>query len=289
MPKKNTLLFVAIFGLLVVFFAVITLCKEVSAAEVTSTSTNENTNSLTLVGPIHQHVPGKQKVTTDVRTSPNVPGLPYLDNPGYFGPYPGQGPNILETSILPFLLSIDNGWEVIRDHWWTSSDAKFSLEKVTKKVYPRQESVKVVNGIQNLQGINYEVIATLVTYDGIKATTMDCLKESIYQTSKNGGNVFLLLRAGNVPGVYSHTIGLGGSGAGNLYQGGNAAYSAGSAIGFACNKGHPVYSPYLHGVVLLVDDKTYENLHPNFFLFSDDTKSTRKKLSKDELSTVIRK
>ena len=289
MTRKNRLLLIAIICFVIACIACFMICKEVFAAEAKATSTNENTNSLTLIGPIHQHIPGEQKVTNDVRTSPNVPGLPYLDNPGYFGPFPEQGYNTMEKSILPFLLSQDTGWEVIRDHWWTPSDAKYKLEMITRKTYPRQESVKVINGVQGLKGIKYETVATLVAYKGIKGTTVDCFKEAIYQTSLTGGNVFLLLRAGNVPGVYSRTIGLGGSGAGNFHQGGSAAYSAGTALGFACNNGHPVYSPYIQGVVLLVDDLTYKNLHPNFSLFKEDVKVTKKGLSKGELQSIIKK
>ena len=215
--------------------------------------------------------------------------IPYLDSPGYFGPFPEKGWNTMEKSLLPFLLSQDTGWEVIRDHWWTSCDAKYKLEKISRKKYPRQESVKVINGVQGLKDIKYEAVATLVTYDGITDTTIDCFKEAVYRSSISGGNVFLLLRAGNVPGVYSSTIGLGGSGAGNFHQGGNSAYSSGTALGFASNKGHPVYSPYIQGIVLLVDAQTYKNLHPNFSLFKEDVKTTKKELSKGELSTVIRK
>ena len=141
-----------------------------------------------------------------------------------------------------------------------------------------------------MKGIKYEALATLVTYGGTKTTSVDCFKEAIYRTSISGGNVLLVLKVGNTPGVYSHTIGLGGSGAGNLHQGGNAVYSAGSAIGFASNTGHPVYSPYMHGVVLLVDNFTYKNLHPlPLFSLPKEIKKSRKKITKDELQTVIEK
>ena len=261
MVRKNSLFLIAITCFIVACLAFFLICKEVSAAEATCTSNNQNDVSLNLYD-MDVTVPGKQKVISDVRTSPNIPGVPYLDNPGYFGPFPDQGHNTLEASILPFLLLQDTGWEVIRDHWWTPDDAKYKLEKISRKTYPPQKYVKIINGIQGLKNIKYEALATLVTYEGVKTTTVDCLKEAIYQTSIVGGNVFLLLRAGNVPGVYSRTIGLGGSSAGNFHQGGNSAYSAGSAVGFACNNGHPVYSPYIHGVCLLVDKFTYENLHP---------------------------
>jgi len=290
MTRRNGTFFVMLICLMIALFAFCLLCREASAADASSTSTNENTNSLTLVGPIHQHVPGKQKITNDVRTSPNVPGLPYLDNPGYFGPFAEQGWNTMEGSTLPFLLSQDHGWIVTRNHWWTSSDAKYRLERITKKDYPIQEAVKilVIDSSEDFIGIEYKALATLVTYGGIKTTSVACFKEAVYQTSITGGNVFLILKASNTPGVYSHTIGFGGSGAGNFDQGGNAAYSSGTALGFAMNKGNPVYSPYMQGVVLLVDSQTYKNLHPGASFF-EKVKSTRKKLSKGELSTVIRK
>ena len=137
MTRKKELVLMVITYIIIVIacFASFFICKEVSAAEATSTSTNENTNSLTLIGPIHQHIPGEQKITTDVRTSPNVLGAPYLDNPGYFGPFPDQGWNTMEKSLLSFLLSQDHGWTVIRDHWWTSADSKYKLNKITRVKY----------------------------------------------------------------------------------------------------------------------------------------------------------
>jgi hypothetical protein len=241
--------------ILVMIIAVLVLPSMLYAAEAVSTSNNNNANTINLIGPIQ--VPGEQNITYN--TSPVLPATPFMDHPGYNQAMPNRGWNSLEGTTLPFILKAtpDKEWVILGGVNW--SNVKSKVERLSAEKYPSQKAAKVLNGDAGLKNIGYIIIASIVTY-GDEATTMECFSEAIDQTLSSGGNVFLLLSANSTPGIWSRTIGLGGSSAGNFGMGGKDAFSAGMAIGYSSNKGHPIYQTFVQGVALWVDGQTYQKI-----------------------------
>jgi len=233
---------------LLVVLIFILLPSTLLAANAINTTDNTNTNTVNLIGPVQ--VPGEQELS--YRTAPYLPAIPFMDHPGYTGGGPTKGWNSQEGTALPFILNSnpDKQWTITYEFSWSSPKSK--VDKVAEKEYPAQESVKVFNGDKNLKDIKYKTIASIVTY-GDELTTMACFSEAIYQTMQVGGNAFVLLTAGSTQGVWSRTIGIGGSSAGNFGMGGREAYSAGTAIGYSSNTGRPVFQTFVQGVAILIE------------------------------------
>lgn len=214
-----------------------------------SDSVNENNNSLSL------GISGPPEVTENIRSSPNVPNLPYTELPSYFGPFEKTW-NDQSNSILPFVLMSNRDYTITNPYhipFTNNKNSKINITKIgIKKKYEKVKNVKVLNGIRELNGIKYKSIITIVAYGGRKITTMDCFTQAVIEAGNAGGNVFLLLSASSSPGTHSSTVGIGSSGAGNFSQGGKEAYSGGAATGFASNTGGPTSNPFIHGVALLV-------------------------------------
>ena len=232
-----------------------------------TTNDNENNNSLTLIGPIHNHIPGEQHIIHDSRgASPHLMSAPYGELPAYFGPFSEKGNwNCQADSVLLFLL-MNNRTYKITDGYWNPTYSKSSVDIMASKKFEPRNTVMVLNGVQELRGMHYNFIASITCHGDRKTTTIECFKQAVYETGTAGANVFVILRASHDHGVYSSTIGLGGSAAGNLGQGGKEAYAIGSAIGFARNDGGPTTKPYIHGVALMIpctDLAKFKNLVTN--------------------------
>ncbi len=233
---------------LLVVLMFIFLPSTLMAANAINTTDNTNTNTLNLIGPVQ--VPGEQELS--YRTAPYLPSLPFLDHPGYTGGGPTKGWNSQEGTTLPFILNNNPGKEWVAVHEFSWNSVKSKVDKVTETDHPVQESVKVFNGDSALKGIKFKTIASIATY-GDELTTMACFSEALYQTMKAGGNAFVILTAGSTQGVWSRTIGLGGSSAGNFGMGGREAYSAGTALGYSSNTGRPVFQTFVQGVAILIE------------------------------------
>ena len=237
-------------------------CKQ-SMADSTASADSENTNSMTFVGPIHNHIPGEQHIIHDTRgAAPMMLGVPHGEMPAYFGPFNKNGNwNCQGDSLLIFLL-MNNRYYKISDGYWSPSYADSIVDIVNAKEFKARDTMMVLNGIKELQGMKYEFIAGITCHGDKDVTTIDCFKQALYETGQVGGNAFVILKASFDSGVYSSTVGLGGSSAGNLGQGGKEAYVIGSAMGFAYNKGGPVSKPFMHGVALMIpteDLKKFKN------------------------------
>lgn len=229
-------------------------CGTVYAQDATANneSTNDN-NNLLAIG-----ISSPPEVTENIRTSPNLPSVPYTELPSYFGPF-GKNWNDQSNSILPFMLMHKRTFKAYDTHRRFRGDINFSKANVTimetdwiGKPRDNPEYIKVVNGIEEIKGIRSVFVGTITTYGERKITTVNCFDQAIVETSKLGANTFLLLAASASPGVHSSTIGFGSSGAGNFSQGGKEAYAGGVATGFASNTGGPTSNPYVHGVALFL-------------------------------------
>jgi hypothetical protein len=244
------------FSPIIIIIAIMSLfyCGTVYAQDATANnqSTNDNNNLLSI------GISSPPEVTVNIRTSPNVPSVPYTELPSYFGPF-GKTWNDQSSSILPFLLMHKRTFKAYNTHRRFRGDVTFSKVNITTmkkdwigKSRDNPEYIKVVNGIEEIRGIRFVLVGTITTYGKRKTTTVNCFDQAIVETSKLGANTFLLLATSASFGIHSTTIGFGSSGAGNFSQGGKEAFSGGIATGFASNTGGPTSNPYVHGVALFL-------------------------------------
>lgn len=247
--KINTSLSIIV-TIIVLLFCCGTVYAQDTTANNESTNNNDNTLAIGISSP--------PEVTENIRTSPNLPNIPYTELPSYFGPFKETW-NDQSSSILPFLLMHGRTFKVYDTNRRFRKDVKYSKVNVTVmkttwigRPNDNPEYVKVLNGIEEIKGIRSILVGTIITYGGRKTTSVNCFDQALVETSKLGANVFLLLTVSSSPGVHSTTIGLGSSGAGNFSQGGKEAYAGGIATGFASNTGGPTSEPYVHGVALFL-------------------------------------
>jgi hypothetical protein len=234
----------------------------VHATNVNSDSTNSSVNNNYLGISIgNGEDSGNGGTTSNLRTAPNPIPIMHNELPAYFGPYSDQMWNTQEDTLLPFIIMTVDAFEVETGFLYRNL-VKSEVDIFYKKKIKSNKEVKVLNGIDSLENLQYTFIGTTTVHGKKKNSSIACLKQSIIDTGESGGNVFVLMKVSSDSKMSSTTWGFGGSSAGNMGMSGTDAYSAGTSLGISSNTGGPVRIPYMHGIIIKVSDKDYSLIKP---------------------------